>query len=155
VLHPGEPVLGVLQNTLAKFPELADSVELRERGAGEPLAAAAALTSSGTMSLTLALAGVPGAIIYRANPVTWFVGRRLVKGVEYLGIANILLKRPAWPEYLQGAANPAALATRLAACLADPVVALAAADDATALHDLLGGEHQDIPSAAEWLSEFL
>ncbi|MDR3228094.1 MAG: lipid-A-disaccharide synthase [Puniceicoccales bacterium] len=154
VIHPGEPVLGVLRAALARFPALAGSVTLAPRD-GDVLAASAALTSSGTMSLSLALAGVPGAIVYRANPLTWFIGRLLVRGVEYLGIANILLRRPAWPEYLQGAANPDALAARLAECLDNPQVALDAQNDAAALFEMLGGEACDTPPAAEWLLEWL
>ncbi|MDR2430112.1 MAG: lipid-A-disaccharide synthase [Puniceicoccales bacterium] len=154
VLHPGEPVRGVLAAQLKREADLAGSVRLVERGNGVQ-EASAALTSSGTMSLSLALAGVPGAIVYRANALTWLVGRQLVKGVEYLGIANILLQRAAWPEYLQGDANPAALAARLAACVEDPAVALAAQEDAAALHAMLGGGMETCVSPADWLLEFL
>jgi hypothetical protein len=90
VLHSGEPVLGVLGEYLARFPDVAGSVRLVPRGEVRT-DASAVLTSSGTMSLSLTLAGVPGAVVYRASPLTWLVGRRLVKGVRYLGIANILL----------------------------------------------------------------
>ncbi|MDR1497936.1 MAG: lipid-A-disaccharide synthase [Puniceicoccales bacterium] len=154
VLHPGEPVLGVLRECLAHFPDLERNVRLVPHG-GEQLAASAVLTSSGTMSLDLALAGVPGAVVYLANPLTWFVGRRIVKGVSYLGIANILLGRPAWPEYLQDAATPDALAARLAACMDDPAVVRAAQDDATELRAMLGGEIEGGTSAADWLLEWL
>jgi lipid-A-disaccharide synthase len=156
VLHPGEPVLGVLRAVMERFPEQAKGVRLvqRERGAAvQP--AAAALCSSGTMSLSLALAGIPGAIVYRANPLTWFVGRRLVRGVEYLGIANILLKRSAWPEYLQSEANPTALAARLKICLEDSAVAYAAQEDAATLHSMLGGGEPGFTSPVEWLLESL
>jgi lipid-A-disaccharide synthase len=146
--------LGVLQKQLARFPGLEKSVRLVERGT-ECQSASAVLTSSGTMSLSLALVGIPGAIVYRANPLTWFIGRRLVKGVEYLGIANILLKRPAWPEYLQGDANPAALAERLRVCLEEPAVALAAQDDAAELYAMLGGGEADSGSPVDWLLDWL
>jgi lipid-A-disaccharide synthase len=79
---------------------------------GGVVAASAVLTSSGTMSLHCALAGLPGAIVYRANPLTYWLGRWLVK-IPYLGINNLLLKTPMYPEYLQGAATPAALAAEL------------------------------------------
>lgn len=65
-----------------------------------------------------ALAGIPGAIVYRANPLTYILGRWLVK-VPYLGIANLLLKEPMYPEYIQGAATPHALAAELKACIHD------------------------------------
>ncbi len=85
---------------------------------GSVVTASAVLTSSGTMSLHCALAGLPGAIAYRANPVTYVLGRMLVK-IPYLGINNLLLKAPMYPEYLQGAATPAALAAELRSCLED------------------------------------
>lgn len=84
----------------------------------EPVAASAVLTSSGTMSLHCAIAGLPGAIAYRANPLTYLLGRMLVK-IPYLGINNLLLREPMYPEYLQGAASPRALADELRSCLED------------------------------------
>lgn len=83
---------------------------------GTQVAASAVLMSSGTMSMHCALAAIPGAVAYRANPITYVLGRMLVK-VPYLGIANLLLKEPMYPEYIQGAANPQALAAELETCL--------------------------------------
>jgi len=76
----------------------------------------AVLTSSGTMSLACALAGVPGTIVYRAHPLTYWMGRRLVK-VPYLGIANLILERETYPEFIQGAAHEAALGAQLTAMM--------------------------------------
>jgi lipid A disaccharide synthetase len=76
---------------------------------GEPVSASAVLTSSGTMSLHCALAGIPGAIAYRTNPVTYWLARWWVR-LEYIGIANLLLKEPMYPEFIQGAATGDALA---------------------------------------------
>jgi len=45
------------------------------------------------------------AIAYRAHPLTYLIGRWLVK-VPYLGIANLLLNEPMYPEFIQGAATP-------------------------------------------------
>ncbi|MBL9206340.1 MAG: lipid-A-disaccharide synthase [Opitutaceae bacterium] len=86
---------------------------------GSEVTASAVLTSSGTMSLVCALAGVPGAIAYRANPLTYVMGKWLLK-VPYLGIANLLLQAPMYPEYIQGAATAEALASELRSCLHDP-----------------------------------
>ena len=58
------------------------------------------------MSMHCALAGIPGAIVYRTDPLTYLAGRWLVR-VPYLGIANILLGEPMYPEYIQGASSPA------------------------------------------------
>jgi lipid-A-disaccharide synthase len=103
------------------------------------------------MSLACALAGIPGAIVYRANPITYIVGRSVVR-IPYLGIANILLKESAWPEYIQGAAKPAALAQRLSEC-ENLKVRRKATMDAGELRKLLGAAAPD--AAAKWLEEKL
>lgn len=160
VIHPGEPVRGELHRIMAEWPDEARGVDL-VAGAGEsdgPVRACAALMSSGTMSLSVALAGIPGAIVYRANPVTWWLGERLIGDrIQYLGIANILLKRPAWPEFLQGDADPEKLAARLESCVADESVIAAAQDHAAELFRLLGGDsgNPDAPTPEAWLAEAL
>ncbi len=146
VLYPSQTVKGVLEATLARSPALAEGVQLLPAETGA--AGSAVLMSSGTMSLACSLAGIPGAIVYRANPFTYAVGRMVVK-IPYLGIANILLQRPAWPEFLQGAATPTALAAQLQECLSDPARAAKAADDARALRELLSPPAA--LSAADWL----
>jgi lipid-A-disaccharide synthase len=111
VLYPSEFIKEVL---LAANPPA--NVKLLPTGSS--VAASAVLTSSGTMSMHCALAAIPGAVVYRANPITYVIGRLLVN-VPYLGIANLLLKEPMYPEYIQGAATPEALARELDVCLRD------------------------------------
>jgi lipid-A-disaccharide synthase len=125
-----------------------DGVELVENR-GEPLAASAVLTSSGTMSLHCALAGLPGAIAYRAAPLTYLLGRMLVR-IPYLGINNLLLRAPMYPEYLQGAATPAALAAELRDCLENPARRERTAMQAEELRALLRGPATG--TAAEWVA---
>jgi lipid-A-disaccharide synthase len=142
VLYPSEDIRGVLE--AARPPA---DVRLQRTGDG-PVAAAAVLTSSGTMSMHCALAGIPGAVTYRADPLTYVLGRMLVK-VEYLGIANLLLREPMYPEFIQGAATPAALAAELRACLGDPARRTRTADQAARLRALLSVPAEG--TAADWL----
>jgi lipid-A-disaccharide synthase len=142
-----------LYRLCAEYGEEAKGIDLRPVSDG-PVAGCAALVSSGTMSLSVALAGIPGAVVYRANPLTWIIGRRLIAGrVDHLGIANILLKRPAWPEYLQSACEPQALAHRLSACVDDGEARQQAATDARELMSLLSATAGSTP--AEWMASFL
>ncbi|HND60817.1 MAG TPA: lipid-A-disaccharide synthase [Opitutaceae bacterium] len=145
VLYPSAEILRVLQ--AARPP-----AKVRLAPTGETVAASAVLTSSGTMSMHCALAGIPGAIAYRTNPLTYLLGRMLVK-VEYIGIANLLLREPMYPEYIQGAATPAALAGELRACLTEPSRRERTAAQAAKLRGLLsqpaGG------TAADWLARQL
>ena len=153
VLYPSNDILAVLRS--AKPPA---HVQLLPTGA--PVAASVVLTSSGTMSMHCALAGIPGAIAYRANFITYLLGRLLVK-IEYLGIANLLLGEPMYPEFIQGAATPAALAAELRAGLQDPARRAQTAAHAKKLRELLGqpahstGSGQAGGTAADWLGRQL
>ena len=104
------------------------------------------------MSMHCALAAIPGAIAYRTNPLTYLLARYWVK-IEYIGIANLLLKEPMYPEFIQGAATPEALVAELRACVEDPARRAKTAAQAARLRQLLsqpaGG------TAADWLGRFL
>jgi lipid-A-disaccharide synthase len=111
VLYPSETIREVLEE--ARPPS-----HVRLLKTGEPIAARAVLTSSGTMSLHCALAGIPGAIAYRTNALTYLLARWWVK-LDYIGIANLLLKEPMYPEYIQRRAKGENLAAELRACTED------------------------------------
>jgi len=150
MIHPNDAIRRILEAELDKRPAVRDCVRLQANDA--PVAASAVLTSSGTMSLVCALAGIPGAIAYRANPLTYRMGRWLVK-IPYLGIANILLEEPMYPEFIQDAASPAALAAELADCLDNPERITRTRRLATDLHNLLSRPRE--ADAAHWLAEEL
>ncbi len=148
VLYPSD---GILAQLRAANPPA--HVRLQRVAAGTaPTGAAAVLTVSGTMSLQCALAGIPGALAYRTDPLTYGLGRLLVK-VEYIGMAKLLLGEAMYPEFIQGAATASALAAQLQACLADPARAARTREQADRLHGLLaqpaGG------TAADWLARHL
>ncbi len=111
VLYPSEAIREVLE-------EARPPAHVRLMNTGEPIATRAVLTSSGTMSLHCALAGIPGAIAYRTNALTYLLARIWVK-LDFIGIANLLLKEPMYPEYIQGRAKGEALAMELRACTED------------------------------------
>jgi lipid-A-disaccharide synthase len=129
ILYPGDLIRAQLE--ALRLPP-----EIRLQRTGPAVAASAVLTSSGTMSMHCALAGIPGAIAYRTDALTYLMGRWLVR-VPHLGIANILLGEPMYPEYIQGAATPAALAAELVACVEDPVRTARTAALATELRSML------------------
>ena len=111
--------------------------------------ARAALMSSGTMSLACALAGIPGVIAYRVHPLTYLLGRVLVK-VPYLGMANILLpEKPPYPEFLQNRATSKVLSQSLADILNNDQVRIEAKRNAKKLLDCLSCSSER--SAVEWL----
>ncbi len=91
-----------------------------ERGERHAAMAAcdAAIAASGTVSLDLALAGVPMAIAYKVNPLTATILRRMIR-VRHATIVNLVLDRPAIPEFLQERCTGAALAEAALSLLRD------------------------------------
>ncbi len=81
-------------------------------------ASQAAVTKSGTVTLELALAGVPMVICYKVSPVTAFLARRLVS-VRFAGLVNLLADRQVAPELLQEACTPKAIAAAVESLLTD------------------------------------
>ncbi len=59
------------------------------------------ILKSGTTTLEAALLGLPGVICYRTHPVSFAIGKRLVK-LPYIGLANIVIGHKQYPELLQG-----------------------------------------------------
>lgn len=152
VLYPSDDILNVLR--AANPPpnvRLVRIVEDRDV-ARQPVVASAVLTSSGTMSMHCALAAIPGAIVYRANPLTYLLGRVLVN-VKYLGIANLLLNEPMYPEFIQHAATPSALAADLREAVHDLGRRKRTIEQAARIHMLLSDTGAG--SAADWLSRHL
>ena len=82
-------------------------------------AAEAAVAASGTVSLELAMAGVPAVIVYKVTPITAMAVRLLVR-VKYANLVNLVLDRPAVPELLQGACTGERIAAELSSLLDDP-----------------------------------
>jgi len=71
-----------------------------------------ALAASGTVALELAMAGTPAVIAYKINPLTAFLVRRLIR-VRFANLVNIILDRPAVPEFLQNDCRPERLAAAI------------------------------------------
>jgi len=109
-------------------------------GATYDLMAAAdlALVTSGTATLECALLACPMVIAYRLSPVTMAVARMLVRGVEYIGMPNIIAGRRIVPELVQREVSPARLAAEAEAILDDEPRRLAMIEDLRAVRTLLG-----------------
>lgn len=146
VAYPSEDIKKVLESVLVSRPDTSSKIDLAPVSDG--VAGKAAITSSGTMSLACGLAGVPGVIAYRAHPLTYLLGRMLVQ-VPYLGISNLLLEEPIYPEFIQWRARPTLLANALEQAVSDPAKIQAARHSAEKLRSLLIGSPNG--SASDWL----
>lgn len=78
----------------------------------------AVVVSSGSATLETAYFATPMVIIYKMNPVTWWLGNLLVD-MDYIGLANIVAGRQVVPELLQDQANPEAIAREVRRYLED------------------------------------
>jgi len=78
----------------------------------------AIIAASGTVTMEIALFGVPMVIVYKASPLTFAIGMRLIK-VEHVGICNIVAGERIVPELLQDDAEPLKIASELTRMLAD------------------------------------
>lgn len=71
--------------------------------------ARAVLTKSGTVTLELAVMGIPQVVAHQVHPITYWLGRRLVRGIQHIAMPNILAKSQVVPEFIQNL-DPVALA---------------------------------------------
>jgi lipid-A-disaccharide synthase len=60
----------------------------------------AAIVTSGTATLETALLKVPEVVVYKTNPVTFFIGSFLVK-IKFFSLVNLILDKEAVKELLQ------------------------------------------------------
>ncbi|MEO0510513.1 MAG: lipid-A-disaccharide synthase [Verrucomicrobiota bacterium] len=146
VIYPSRQILEQLESILQLYPNLQDKVVFSSKEQKQ-IPASAVLMSSGTMSLAVALSGIPGAIAYRLHPMSYWMGRFLVN-IPYIGIANLLLDRPLHKEYIQGAATEGQLATEILNALTEEAAETANVS-AKELRELLEPGNQT--SAVEWL----
>jgi lipid-A-disaccharide synthase len=116
---------------LPAVPHLADEIAARTAmwprrptivlGEGEKFAvfrrAHAALAASGTVTLELALAGVPMVVAYRVDPIARLLKRFL--SVHSIVLANLVLGENAVPEFLDDDASPDVLARETLALLSE------------------------------------
>ena len=98
----------------------------------------AALINSGTASLEAALIGTPQAVGYRMAPLSALIVRLIIK-VRYVSLANLILDRAAFREFLQEDLTPDHLAAELRRLLEDGEYRAKMQDDYAEVREKLGG----------------
>jgi lipid-A-disaccharide synthase len=96
----------------AGWIELNNSHELMQR-------VECAAVCSGTATLEAACFGLPYVLVYKVNPITYAVGRSVMK-LKYLGIVNILAGADVVTELVQHDFNAGRVASELTALLGNP-----------------------------------
>lgn len=82
----------------------------------------AVVTVSGTVTLQLTLTGTPMAIVYKVAPLSYAIGRRLIR-IPFAGLPNIVAGRQIVREFIQDAADPLSLSAEIGRILDDPAYA--------------------------------
>jgi lipid-A-disaccharide synthase len=62
------------------------------------------ITASGTVTLEAAIAGTPMIIVYKVSPLSYWIGKCLVR-VRHIGLANLVSGKPIVPELIQHEAS--------------------------------------------------
>jgi lipid-A-disaccharide synthase len=107
-------------------------------GVGELGAASLVLAASGTVTLQCALSGTPMVVSYRTSPVSFAIGKSLVK-IPWIAMPNVLGRRRIVPELIQSAATPERIAEEAVSVLGDPARYRSMSADLISLRRLLEG----------------
>ena len=70
--------------------------------------ASAGIAASGTVTVQSAIFGLPLVVVYKVNPITYMIGRALVK-VPYITMVNLIAGTMVYEEFLQEKVNPSFL----------------------------------------------
>lgn len=76
------------------------------------------VAASGTVTLELALLGIPMVIVYKANRFSFAIAKRVVK-IPYVGLCNIIAKKKIVQELIQEQANCSAITAEVLKLLDD------------------------------------
>ena len=76
------------------------------------------VAASGTVTLEAAILGTPLVVVYKVNPLTYWLGKRLVK-VNHVALANIIAGETVAPELIQHEVTPERVARESMKILSD------------------------------------
>ncbi len=106
-------------NGLGDYSELINIKLIREDRYDMMAACDAVVAASGTVTLELAILGVPMVVVYRLSPQTYLLGRLLAKHMQFFSLVNLIAERSIVTELLQEEVNPGKIEAELARLLFD------------------------------------
>lgn len=116
--------------------------------------ATAGIVCSGTATLEAAILGLPYALAYKVNWLTYEVGRRLVQ-VPFLGMVNILAEREVIREFIQENCTPFLLADEILRLINDDSARATLSTKLEAATKILGGKGASQRAAEAILETFM
>lgn len=113
------PLALLQENGLSEYEKQLDIRVIDENRYDLMGACAAAVAASGTVTLELAILGIPTVVTYRVSPRTYRLGRLIVRDVRFFSLVNLIGGRRILPELLQDEVTPEAIAGKLEQLLLD------------------------------------
>jgi len=105
------------------------------------------MAASGTVTLESAISGTPMVIIYKVSPVSFRLGKAMIR-VKHIGLVNLIAGKEIVPELIQEEASSAKIADTVFKMLSDPSGLKQLSLELLALRDKLGG-----PGASERVAD--
>ena len=99
--------------------------------------------AAGSATLEAGILGRPMVVVYKLNPLTLWIARKLVK-VEHFGLVNLLAGTRVVPELLQEEVTPERMAEEALRFLKEPAYAKSVSDQLLKISQTLG-----LPGVAE------
>ena len=96
------------------------------------------VAASGTVTLQAAIYGTPMVIVYKVSPISYWLGRALIR-VDHIGLINLIAGRRLVPELVQGQASAEGITEQVFNLLADQEKLVQVQNDLLAARKLLGG----------------
>jgi len=112
-------------------------------------ASEAALVTSGTATLEAALLNTPEVVCYKGSRISYEIGKRVVKHIEYISLVNLIMNREVVKELIQNELNSKNLKSELKKILTEPKRS-EILNDYKELREKLGG-----PGASERTAELI
>ena len=82
----------------------------------------ALVVASGTATVEAAIIGTPFAVVYRVSPLSYWLGKRLIR-VDHIAMANIVAGERIVPEFVQREFRPPEVAQTVLSWIRDPAAA--------------------------------
>ena len=120
-LAPGIEQKEIWKRVKHRYPRIGSSSELRiiNGNTYEVMKNAdLLLVASGSATLEAALLGTPMVILYKLSPLSYWIGKRIVR-VQNLGLVNIVAERRVVPEFIQSSARPSLVVPEAISLLTD------------------------------------
>lgn len=105
------------------------------------------IAASGTVTLESAISGTPMVIIYKVSPVSFWLGKTMIR-VKNIGLVNLIAGKEIVPELIQEKASAKRIADTVFRMLSDPPGLKQLSHELLAIREKLGG-----PGASERVAD--